>query len=120
MIYQSISLLLLGILGIRPGTASVNYPAIPNDETTPVQQRIAVKGPDKISIGWNTYSKLDKACVHYGLSHSNLDKKECSSEDPVTYGTSRTYFNAVVLKDLKPTTKYYCKPRDPDRYYVTF
>lgn len=110
MIYHSIKLLLLGILGIQPGIASVNYPAIPNDETTPVQQRIAVKGPDEISIGWNTYTKLDQVCVHYGLSKSNLNHKKCSSEDPVTYGTSRTYFNAVVLKDLKPATKYYCEP----------
>ena len=87
--------------------ASVNYPPIPKDKTTPVQQRLAIKGPNSFSVGWNTYEKLENACVNYGTSATSLDSQVCSS-DSVTYDTSRTYFHAVTLTDLKPATKYFC------------
>ncbi|KAK5116448.1 hypothetical protein LTR62_007996 [Meristemomyces frigidus] len=88
--------------------AAVNYPAIPNDETTPVQQHIAIKGPDSMSIGWNTYEKLTKPCVHYGFSSDNLTQQACSTTS-ITYASSRTYSNAVTLTELTPATTYYYK-----------
>ncbi|KAF2642671.1 Metallo-dependent phosphatase [Massarina eburnea CBS 473.64] len=86
--------------------AAASYPAIPRDRTTPVQQRLAVKGPNAVSVGWNTYKKLDKACVQYGTSSDALSSQICSANS-VTYPTSRTYSNAVTLTGLTPATTYY-------------
>ncbi|KAF2247935.1 Metallo-dependent phosphatase [Trematosphaeria pertusa] len=84
--------------------AAASYPAIPQDRTTPVQQRLAVKGPN----AWNTYQKLDQACVQYGTSSDALTSEACST-DSATYPTSRTYSNAVTLTGLTPATTYYYK-----------
>ncbi|KAL1597681.1 hypothetical protein SLS60_008167 [Paraconiothyrium brasiliense] len=88
--------------------ASASYPAIPADKTTPVQQRLAVKGPNAVSVGWNTYQKLDQPCVQYGTANTSLTFKQCSTSS-VTYPTSRTYSNAVTLAGLTPATTYYYK-----------
>ncbi|OTA65191.1 Metallo-dependent phosphatase [Hypoxylon sp. EC38] len=88
--------------------AAASYPAIPADLTTPVQQRLAINGPNAISIGWNTYEKLDQPCVQYGTSSDALTSEACSTSS-VTYATSRTYSNAVTLTDLSPATTYYYK-----------
>ncbi|KAI1500379.1 Metallo-dependent phosphatase-like protein [Biscogniauxia marginata] len=88
--------------------ASASYPTKPSDLTTPVQQRIAINGPNSISVGWNTYTKLDQPCVQYGPSSDNLLLQACSASS-VTYPTSRTYSNTVMLTDLAPATTYYYK-----------
>ncbi|KAJ4299650.1 hypothetical protein N0V90_004896 [Kalmusia sp. IMI 367209] len=88
--------------------AAASYPTIPQDRTTPVQQRLAVKGPNAVSVGWNTYQKLDQPCVQYGTSASLLTSKVCSASS-VTYPTSRTYSNMVTLTGLTPATTYYYK-----------
>ncbi|RFU25208.1 hypothetical protein B7463_g11131, partial [Scytalidium lignicola] len=88
--------------------AAASYPAIPPDKTTPVQQRIAINGPNAISVGWNTYEELDQPCVQYGTSSDNLDLQVCSTSSE-TYDTSRTYSNAVTLTGLAPATTYYYK-----------
>ncbi|KAI2620166.1 putative acid phosphatase [Hypomontagnella submonticulosa] len=88
--------------------AAASYPAIPSDKTTPVQQRLAINGPNSISIGWNTYQKLTKPCVQYGTSSNALTSEVCSTSS-VTYPTSRTYSNAVTLTGLSPATTYYYK-----------
>ncbi|KAK8103328.1 Metallo-dependent phosphatase [Apiospora kogelbergensis] len=88
--------------------AAASLPDKPADLTTPVQQRIAINGPNAISIGWNTYKQLSKACVYYGLSVDDLDLQQCSSSS-VTYPTSRTYSHAVTLSKLTPATTYYYK-----------
>ncbi|KAL3437473.1 Metallo-dependent phosphatase-like protein [Aspergillus tetrazonus] len=89
--------------------AKANYPAIPVDTTTPVQQRLAIYGPNSISIGWNTYEKLNESCVEYGTSSEKLDQRACASVEPTTYPTSRTYENVVILTDLTAGTTYYYK-----------
>lgn len=61
-----------------------------------------------MSVGWNTYTKLDKPCVQYGTAANSLTSQACSS-DSTTYPTSRTYSNAVTLTGLKPATTYYYK-----------
>lgn len=98
----------LPILTATAVLAAVNYPPIPADLTTPVQQRIAIDGPNSISVGWNTYKQLDKPCVSYGLSSTQLLRDACSSSS-ITYPSSRTWSNAVVLTGLKPDTTYYYK-----------
>ncbi|RLM00406.1 hypothetical protein CFD26_108389 [Aspergillus turcosus] len=88
--------------------AAVDYPPIPSDLTTPFQQRLAVYGPNAVSIGWNTYEKLDQGCVQYGTSSSALTSKVCTSIS-TTYASSRTWSNVVVLTGLTPATTYYYK-----------
>ncbi|KAH7390743.1 Metallo-dependent phosphatase-like protein [Phaeosphaeria sp. MPI-PUGE-AT-0046c] len=88
--------------------AAASYPAIPQDKTTPVQQRLAVKGLNAVSVGWNTYQKVTQSCVEYGTSSDALTSKQCSTSS-VTYPTSRTYSNTVFLTGLTPATTYYYK-----------
>ncbi|CAI6339415.1 unnamed protein product [Periconia digitata] len=88
--------------------AAVSYPDIPKDPSTPVQQRIAIKGKNSISVAWNTYQKLDKPCVSYGKSPKRLHSTQCSTHSE-TYPTSRTHFNVVILENLKSGTTYYYK-----------
>lgn len=57
-------------------------------------------------MGWNTYEQLAKPCVQYGTSSTDLAKETCSTTS-VTYNTSRTWSNTVVLTDLTPATTYY-------------
>ncbi|GAD97726.1 hypothetical protein NECHADRAFT_87328 [Paecilomyces variotii No. 5] len=88
--------------------AGASYPAIPSDLSTPVQQRIAVNGPNSMSIGWNTYQQLTQPCVQYGTSSDSLTQKACSNSS-VTYPTARTWSNSVTLTGLSPATTYYYK-----------
>ncbi|KUI65278.1 Acid phosphatase [Cytospora mali] len=88
--------------------ADANYPSIPSDLTTPVQARLAISGANSVSVGWNTYEELDKPCVKYGTSSNSLNKESCSNIS-VTYNTSRTWSNTVILNDLTAGTTYYYK-----------
>ncbi|KAJ6023782.1 hypothetical protein N7540_004579 [Penicillium herquei] len=88
--------------------AGVNYPTIPDDLTTPFQQRLAVYGPNSVSVGWNTYEQLNQSCVEYGTSADDLSSKSCSTGS-TTYDTSRTWASAVILSDLTAATTYYYK-----------
>ncbi|KAH8803404.1 Metallo-dependent phosphatase-like protein [Xylogone sp. PMI_703] len=83
-------------------------PGIPADRTTPVQQRLTVHGPNAVSIGWNTYEKIKKPCVQYGLLPELMLLRECS-DSSITYPTSRTYSNVVTLSNLLPAVTYYYK-----------
>ncbi|KAL3475534.1 Metallo-dependent phosphatase-like protein [Aspergillus californicus] len=89
--------------------AKANYPSLPGDLTTPFQQRLALYGPNSMSLGWNTYTQLDEPCVEYGTSSGTLDQRVCASVAPTTYPSSRTYENVVILTDLTPGTTYYYK-----------
>ncbi|KAK0545822.1 hypothetical protein OC846_005274 [Tilletia horrida] len=93
---------------LAASVSAANYPPIPQDKTTPTQQRIAMSAPDAITVGWNTYQKLTQPCVSYGTSSKNLSSVACSANS-ITYPTSRTYANSVTLTGLKPATKYYYK-----------
>ncbi|KAK3941965.1 Metallo-dependent phosphatase-like protein [Diplogelasinospora grovesii] len=88
--------------------AAASYPSKPADLSTPTQQRIAVNGPNSISIGWNTYTQLSQPCVQYGTSSNGLTSQACSTSS-VTYATSRTWSNSVTLTGLAPATTYYYK-----------
>lgn len=51
---------------------------------------------------------MQKPCVAYGLSADNLNLTTCSTQS-VTYPTSRTWANTVILRDLQGATKYFYK-----------
>ncbi|CAK3774298.1 Metallo-dependent phosphatase [Lecanosticta acicola] len=87
---------------------AADYPSIPTDLTTPVQQRLAIGGPNEMTVGWNTYEKLNQSCVSYGTSSTSLSSQACSTTS-ITYGTSRTWANAVTLTGLQAATTYYYK-----------
>lgn len=61
-----------------------------------------------MSIGWNTYERLSESCVQYGTSSNALTSKVCTTNS-VTYATSRTYSNTVILTNLAPASTYYYK-----------
>ncbi|AEO71895.1 uncharacterized protein THITE_2093391 [Thermothielavioides terrestris NRRL 8126] len=88
--------------------AAANYPPIPADLTTPVHQRLAISGPNSVTVGWNTYQQLSQPCVQYGTSPDDLSSQACSTSS-VTYPSSRTWSNAVTITGLKPATTYYYK-----------
>lgn len=59
-----------------------------------------------MSVGWNTYEYLPSPCVKYGTSSASLSLEACSTIS-VTYNTSRTWSNTVVLPSLTPATTYF-------------
>jgi len=97
---------LLGAAHLVAG--DVGFPAIPRDKSTPVQQRLALHAPDTIAVAWNTFEKQARPCVQFGLDSNFLSQKACSTSS-VTYNTSRTWANTVLLSGLKPATKYFYK-----------
>ncbi|KAM0750698.1 putative acid phosphatase [Meredithblackwellia eburnea MCA 4105] len=83
-------------------------PPIPADLSTPVQIRVAFNGAHGMTIGWNTYQKIDKPTVHWGGVPGALVRTS-SSASSVTYPTSRTWSNTVHIAPLVPGTTYYYK-----------
>ncbi len=61
-------------------------------------------------VSWNTFSKLRKPTVRYGLDKSL--RYQVSSNVSVTYPTSLTYNNHVELPHLLPHTTYYYLPEN--------
>ncbi|KAE8269833.1 hypothetical protein A4X09_0g2513 [Tilletia walkeri] len=99
--------------------AAVNYPPIPKDKSTPVQQRISLSAPDSVVVGWNTFQKLAQPCVSFGRTADNLNQTACSSNS-VTYKTSRTWANTVTLPGLNPATSYYYKINSTNSSIIPF
>ena len=77
--------------------------------TTPMQLRLAYAGDTAMMVSWNTYDKLKKPTVKYGLSAESLHHT-ASSSISVTYATSSTYNNHVKITGLKPDTEYFYQP----------
>ncbi|EGX91003.1 acid phosphatase, putative [Cordyceps militaris CM01] len=90
-------------------SAAATWPPKPADLETPVQQRIAIDGPNSMAISWNTYEPLHQACIQWGTAAANLSNTVCADKKSVTYPSSRTWFHSVVLGHLKPATTYYYK-----------
>ncbi|KAJ5104688.1 hypothetical protein NUU61_002035 [Penicillium alfredii] len=124
------------LLQLAVSIGSYHHPPIPEDKTTPFQQRLSIHSPTgkpkekeplqltdwvktalltttfpstEVSVGWNTYGSIDHACVEYGKSEHDLSSKACASSKSTTYPTSRTHSNTVTLTDLHPATTYYYK-----------
>lgn len=96
----------LALFAAATATLAYEYPHVPADKTTPSQIRLSFKSLNAVSVAWNTYEKINKPCVAYGTSASNLNKRACSSTSE-TYPTSRTWFNNVILDNLAPSTTYF-------------
>ncbi|KKA25173.1 hypothetical protein T310_0764 [Rasamsonia emersonii CBS 393.64] len=82
-----------------------------SNDTTPMQIRLAYAGSTGMVVSWNTYSKLDRPTVRYGLTPWALTKT-ASSNVSVTYPTSTTYNNHVTITGLEPDTVYYYQPQN--------
>src|SRR5215469_5534599 len=84
-----------------------------NNNTAPIQIRLAYAGTDGMAVSWNTNQKLSRPTVRYGCDNQSLDQ-EASSDISITYPTSSTYNNHVVIKGLDADTTYYYVPQCGD------
>lgn len=72
--------------------------------TAPEQLHFNYAGDRGMMISWNTEGKLKFPSVIYGRGRS-LDQI-AFSQVSVTYSTSTTYSNHVLIEDLEPDTEY--------------
>lgn len=79
------------------------------DTTMNSQLRLAHFGNTGMMVSWNTFGHIDVPTVHWGVSASSLNET-ASSKVSVTYPTSTTYNNHVLINGLKPHTTYYYLP----------
>ncbi|KAK7214902.1 hypothetical protein V2G26_002905 [Clonostachys chloroleuca] len=73
------------------------------------QIRLAFHGNDGMMVSWNTFERVDKPMVRWGLTEGNLNETSQSTIS-VTYPTSTTYNNHVLVTGLKPGTTYFYQP----------
>ncbi|EFX05024.1 metallo-phosphoesterase [Grosmannia clavigera kw1407] len=73
------------------------------------QIRLALFGDSGMRVSWNTFQHVDTPTVHWGRSADNLNET-ASSNVSVTYPTSLTYNNHVLIRGLKPDTTYFYLP----------
>lgn len=73
------------------------------------QVRLAYFGDSAMMVSWNTFAFVQNPTVHWGLSKSNLNNSASSSVS-ITYPTSLTYNNHVLLSGLQPNTTYFYLP----------
>lgn len=73
------------------------------------QIRLAYHGDEGMMVSWNTFDHVNTPSVKWGLSKDKLDNM-ASSDVSVTYPTSTTYNNHVLVSGLKPDTTYYYLP----------
>jgi hypothetical protein len=86
-----------------------------NENTEPIQIRLAYYGDRGMSVSWNTKQKLSKPTVYFGTG-SHLDGS-ASSDISITYPSSSTYNNHVTIRGLQPDTRYHYMPQCGDRAY---
>ena len=84
--------------------AALNY-----NKSLNSQVRSAYHGSTGITISWNTYNQLSNPTVHYGLSPNQLSQVAVGNVS-VTYNTSLTYNNHVLISGLLPNMQYYYLP----------
>ncbi|OAA71078.1 metallophosphoesterase [Akanthomyces lecanii RCEF 1005] len=73
------------------------------------QIRLAYHGDDGMVVSWNTFEHVAGPEVKWGLSKDNLNNT-ASSDTSITYPTSSTYNNHVLVAGLAPGTTYYYLP----------
>jgi hypothetical protein len=73
------------------------------------QIRLAYHGANGMTVSWNTFEQVKTPSVKWGLSKDKL-VHTASSHISVTYPTSTTYNNHVLISGLKPDTTYYYLP----------
>jgi hypothetical protein len=87
-----------------------------NENTEPIQIRLAYAGDRGMTVSWNTKQQLSNPTVYFGTS-GDLDSS-ASSDISITYPTSSTYNNHVTITGLQPDTRYHYKPQCGDRAYI--
>lgn len=83
--------------------------ATANAYTMNSQVRLAYHGDKGMMVSWNTFDVVNNPSVQWGLSRDRLDKI-ATSDVSVTYPTSQTYNNHVLISGLRPDTTYFYKP----------
>jgi hypothetical protein len=79
---------------------SLSYPFDP-----PSAQNHLINFPLGMYVAWNTYEHIAQPTVNYGLSPDTLTFS-ADSTNSVTYPTSRTWSNSVLITGLTPATTY--------------
>jgi hypothetical protein len=87
-----------------------------NENTKPMQIRLAYAGSHGMSVSWNTNQQLKEPTVSWGSSHGRLSKS-ASSKTSITYQSSSTWNNHVTINGLNPDTKYYYMPMCGNQTY---
>jgi len=77
-----------------------------NNDTTPMQVRLAYAGSTGMVVSWNTFAQVHSPTVYYGTDATNL-AHNASSNVSVTYPTSTTYNNHVQVNGLESDMLYY-------------
>jgi len=85
-------------------------PPVCNGNTFPTQIRLAYAGHGGMSVSWNTKEKLPNPTVLFGKDPKNLNR-QASSSISVTYTTSSTYNNHVIINGLQPDETWYYMPQ---------
>jgi len=86
-----------------------------NENTEPIQIRLAYAGDQGMSVSWNTKQILSNPTVYWGTD-SDLDHSD-SSDISITYPSSSTYNNHVTITGLQPDTTYHYMPQCGNRVY---
>lgn len=91
---------------------SISHIRVPSNSFDPVQVRLAYAGPTGMQISWNTFAQLPSIpTVRYGPSPNHLQFiSSPRNAESVTYPTSLTFNNHVLLTNLHPDTKYFYQP----------
>lgn len=72
-----------------------------------------------MSIAWNTYQQIPDPCVLVGTDAKHLKQRVCSKTS-ITYPSSRTWSNKVLVTGLKPGTVYFYKVDAKNGRVATF
>ncbi|KAK1757556.1 Metallo-dependent phosphatase-like protein [Echria macrotheca] len=116
----SLPVVLLAICRVVSVVAEDDLPC--SVETSPTQIRLAYWGDHGMAVSWNTKHKLARPTVWYAPdvgNHGNNDSlnKKASSDISVTYPTSSTFNNHVVIDGLAPHSSYLYRPQCGNKTY---
>ena len=102
-------LLLANLIALGLTLPSISHIRVPEDVFEPVQIRSAFAGPTGMQVSWNTSSQLPAIpTVQFGFVPEFLPfVSSPENGQSVTYPTSLTFNNHVLLTNLLPNTKYF-------------
>lgn len=79
------------------------------DARADAQLRLAYHGDGSMMVSWNTFERAQTPTVRWGSSPDSLTNV-ATSNISITYDSSTTYNNHVVINGLNPGTTYYYRP----------
>ena len=91
------------------------YGTIPSNKNMPLQHRLAYHPPSSMMVSWNTYTPVSQPTVYYGSEPFDMTSTATSNVS-VTYPTSTTWNNHVLLTGLSSATKYYYRVINEECY----